>query len=153
MLFVAISAITFQACQQSEEVEESKILITDDLSFLYDVVEKPTGNLNKSLTNTYPWTGCKKYKVKLNVFLIGEIETEINHCCVKGVCASSEMWNLLDLVLGENLLNKQSKIKKITVINSSSWSVDKYTISIAEGDYTIDKEGRVNNLKFKVIIN
>jgi hypothetical protein len=46
----------------------------------------------------------------------------------------------------------KGKIERITVEESSSITYENYVISIAEGDYEVNKNGEIKTLTYKVIV-
>lgn len=98
-------------------------------------------NQNKS---GWPINGCHEFEVTVNLGL-GEVSTSINHCCVNAVCAAESFWNILDAVLKNNNTSGE-KIKNITILSSKSTVIGNYDVSIENGTYQLDKEGRPINL-------
>jgi len=139
-ILILISLFCLTACQNNEEeLVEPQVLIVDDLSFILD-------DLGVSQTSKigYPWNGCHAYTVKVSIYFV-EVETTFHHCCVMGACTLGEISKK-----NENTIFDE--VEEVRVIESSSWTIDKYTVSIAEGDYDLGKDGNISNLKFKVII-
>lgn len=136
------------ACENSEELSvepeelsvEPEVMFVDDLAFILD----DFGALQTSKLG-YPRNGCHEYSVTVSVYFV-EVETSFHHCCVNGVCTVG------------GLFEKTSKefmdgTEEFTLLDSSSWTVDKYTVSLAEGDYTVGKNGDIKDMRYKVIIN
>ncbi len=149
--------VSFFSCSEDETpIKEQQILFVEDLSVLFPkennaTLSKDDCSLGLDDIRTFPVNGCGSFTIKQTIkYFIGEttIETNVTVCCVCAVCLPMR-------VSTQNSISPMLKWKaeRITVEESSSITYKNYIISIAEGDYEVDKNGKIKTLMYKVIVN
>ena len=140
------------SCENNELREVEEFLIVSDLTELMD---KTFNSASASREVGYPWTGCKDFDVTLTTLFGAEVEFTITHCCVSGVCAATEFWNLLDGIFGEDDDEENGRYRypdEITISKSSSFMFENYSVSILSGTYHVNQDGSVDGILYKAIL-
>ena len=126
------------------------VITTNDLSALFINGETAKNDAGKGCPDAtsgegFPINGCKDFTVGISIAGWIYAETSITVCCACAVCG----------VYLENSQNQQKSIKgsgTITINTSSSVMYGNYEISIAPGNYTINKEGELLDVRYNVVI-
>lgn len=152
-----IVALGFWSCSEEEARPEGpEVLILEDLGVLFGKEEGNTvskGDCPAILADVqkFPVNGCGTFTLKQTIkYVFGEttIQTKVTVCCVCAVCvpmrfSGKESWSD----------PQKGKIRGVQVDDSSSITYQNYEISIAEGYYEADENGKIKRLKYKVIIH
>ncbi|GAA0750023.1 hypothetical protein [Gaetbulibacter jejuensis] len=132
--------ITFNACQKDEASLEQEAIFVKDLNELMD------SNKENETSRGYPWNGCKDYDVKFTTLFGIEVEFTVTHCCVQGVCATTEVWNLAD-----GLFRSNDFPDEFNIVNSESFIFEGYSVKIKEGIYQVDDEGNIVDIVYEAV--
>lgn len=149
--------VSFFSCSREATIkEEQQILIVEDLSVLFSKENLSTSSkggcaLGLEEVKAFPINGCGSFTIKQTfnyVFGSTTIDTKITVCCVCAVCSPMRF-----RAKNSPILISNESVESITVEESSSIVYENYIISIAEGDYEVNKNGEIKTMKYKVIVN
>ena len=141
----AILFLLLSSCTTRENPEPTpEFFLTKDLFFLL-------GELPSEGAKGWPANGCKEFEVKLKIPLLGEVKTNVVHCCVDYVCNAVALTEVLDFFLGEK---RAGGLRSVEVVSSGMFTIKGYDIRIHPGTYELDlKTGRFKDLQYEVWLN
>lgn len=123
----------------------AEYFVTKDLSFLQE-------GLPGTGAKGWPANGCQNFEITLKFGFLGEVKTDMLHCCVNYVCNAVAFTEILNFFLGKN--KASGRPDSVEVTTSERLSIRGYDIRVRPGHYRLDaKTGQLEDLEYEVWVN
>ncbi|MBC3756939.1 hypothetical protein H7U19_00890 [Hyunsoonleella sp. SJ7] len=148
IFFISMLFVSCSNNDQNDLVDSEQEYI--ETTNLMDFIEKSNPKSTAKGSAGWPYTGCKEFTIKVGSDAIGgTVETKVNHCCNKGVCAAAPIWNLIIGIFGGNqTFFSDPTLKPVDVVESSLIPIGDYDVKVKETSYSLNEDGEIIDLLY-----